>query len=305
MLGTVQLGLNYGIANRTGQPSYETARDIIRCAYDGGINCFDTAAGYGVSEEVLGRALAELGIKDKVAVVSKVVHMADDLSPDAAYGIIEESVTQSLKRLRLDSLHACLFHREDNFPRYAEALAKLRDKGLVRHIGSSAVTPECALDIARSGMAEALQVPVSMMDQRYIRQGVCAEARNRGIAVFARSVYLQGLLLMPEEDIAPELAAAASVRRELKTIADEVGIGIAELAMRYVLSLEDVTCIVVGVETAQQMRENIRLFAKGPLDESLATAISDSIPDLPVTVLDPRNWSMRMPDAKLASKRSG
>ena len=60
MLGTVQFGLNYGIANTAGKPSYETARDIIKAAYENGVNCLDTAAGYGDSEEVLGRALTEI-----------------------------------------------------------------------------------------------------------------------------------------------------------------------------------------------------------------------------------------------------
>lgn len=302
MLGTVQLGLSYGIANKTGQPSYETARDIIKCAYEGGVNCFDTAAGYGVSEEVLGKALSDLGIAGKVAVVSKITPMAGDLSPEAAFGIVEESVTESLRRLKLDALSACLFHREENFS-YVEALIKLRQKGLVRRIGSSTVTPEGACAIVASGLAEAVQVPVSMIDQRFTRSGLCRDARTRDVAVFARSIYLQGLLLMPEADIADELSAAIPVRRDLQRLADEAGMTMAELAVRYVLSFEDVTCIVVGVETVEQMRENLRLFGKGPLDESLTRAISESVPDLPADVVDPRNWSMRMPDAKLESKK--
>jgi aryl-alcohol dehydrogenase-like predicted oxidoreductase len=72
MLGTVQFGLSYGIASRSGEPSYETARNILACAYDGGVNCLDTAPGYGISEEILGKAMAELGIADRVVVVSKV-----------------------------------------------------------------------------------------------------------------------------------------------------------------------------------------------------------------------------------------
>ena len=97
MLGTVQLGLPYGIANRTGQPSYQEARDILACAYEGGVNCLDTAAIYGTSEEVLGRALAELGIAEEMTIVSKVHHMAQGLDVATAAAIVEESVVQSLK----------------------------------------------------------------------------------------------------------------------------------------------------------------------------------------------------------------
>src|SRR3989304_2505652 len=80
MLGTVQFGLNYGIANKKGQPSYKTARDIIACAYESGVNCLDTSPGYGASEEVIGKALVELGISDKIIVVSKICYVEDDQS---------------------------------------------------------------------------------------------------------------------------------------------------------------------------------------------------------------------------------
>jgi len=302
MLGTAQLGLSYGIANRTGQPSYETARDILKCAYDGGVNCFDTAATYGVSEEVLGKALSDLGIADKVVVVSKITHMADELSsPEAAHSIIEDSVMESLRRLKLDVLPVCLFHVEDNF-RYVESLLRLRRKGLVRYIGSSTATPDGASAIVASGLAEAVQIPTSVLDQRFIRSGVCDDARKRGVAAFARSIYLQGVLLMPEADIIPELSAVIPVRRNLQRLADEAGLSIAELAVRYVLSIDGVTCAVVGVETVEQMRENTRLFAKGPLDRALVQAIADSVPELPESVLNPRKWSKRVPDAKLEKR---
>ncbi|NCC93899.1 MAG: hypothetical protein EOM10_11550, partial [Opitutae bacterium] len=72
MLGTVQFGLSYGIANRQGRPSYAVVRDILACAFEGGVNCLDTAAAYGESEELIGRALRELGLADRVIVVTKV-----------------------------------------------------------------------------------------------------------------------------------------------------------------------------------------------------------------------------------------
>ncbi|MDD5598133.1 MAG: aldo/keto reductase, partial [Victivallaceae bacterium] len=76
MLGTVQFGLNYGIANSAGKPTYETVREIIKAAYEGGINCLDTAAGYGDSDELIGRALTELKLNDKILIISKVAKVS-------------------------------------------------------------------------------------------------------------------------------------------------------------------------------------------------------------------------------------
>ena len=248
MLGTVQFGLDYGIANKAGQPAYEVARDIIACAYEGGVNCLDTAALYGDSEEVLGRALSELKIADKMVVATKVCHLADDLAASEADAIIEESVMRSMRRLRMDVLPICLFHNETNFLGYADSLLKLRDRGLVGYIGSSVTTPGAASTIVRSGLADAVQMPTSVLDRRFVRIGVCDQAAKRGTALFARSIYLQGLLLMPEDEILPELADVIPVRRNLQTLAEQAGMTISELAVRYVLGISGITSLVVGVD---------------------------------------------------------
>jgi len=290
MLGTVQLGMAYGIANKTGQPSYEQARDILACAYSGGVTCFDTAAAYGASEKVLGRALAELGIADKVVVATKVRHLGDAaLSVRTAARMIEASVVGSLRALGLEALPICLFHREQDF-RHAECLLRLKDKGLVRHIGASVMTPEAAREIIGSGLAQALQIPANLVDHRFVRQGILAEAQRGGVAVFVRSVYLQGLLLMPEREIPSHLRAIAPVRRDLEALARGAGMSLAELAVRYVLGLEGLTCALVGVESVEQMRQNLGLFAQGPLEPALMQAIAEMVPELPETLVMPTKW---------------
>ncbi|MSU47281.1 MAG: aldo/keto reductase [Lacunisphaera sp.] len=298
ILGTVQFGLNYGIANKSGQPSYRTVLDILAAAHEGGVNCFDTAVIYGNSEEVLGKALAELGLKDKFIAITKVRHMDDDFSSSqAADEFVEESVTGSLRRLGLDVLPICLFHAEGNF-RYVESLLKLKDKGLVRHIGSSVNTPEATASIIASGCAEALQIPTSILDHRFTRGGIFRDAKQHGIAIFVRSVYLQGLALMAEEEIPEDIGAVIPVRRKLQELASEAGMVMEELAARYVLSLPGFTCAVVGIETVQQVRHNTSLFAKKPLEPALVQAIEEIVTDLPDNILKPGMWSKRMADVK-------
>jgi aryl-alcohol dehydrogenase-like predicted oxidoreductase len=297
-LGTVQFGLSYGIANTTGQPPFREVCRILAAAAEAGVNCLDTAAGYGESEEVLGRALAELGLRDRMVVVTKVRHISAEVVPSAAADrLVEESVVQSLKRLRLDALPICLFHAEANWV-LAESLLKLKARGLVRHAGCSVVSPGAARQVAESGLAAAVQIPTSVLDRRFVKGGVFDAARARRVALFVRSIYLQGLLLMPEADILPELAEVIPVRRRLDALAREAGLSLAELAARYVLGLPGFSCAVVGVETEAQMRQNTDLFAKPPLDDALMRAVADAVPDLPEKIVFPALWSKRMPDAK-------
>lgn len=290
MLGTVQFGMTYGIANRIGQPSYQDARDILACAYEGGVNCLDTAAEYGTSEEVIGKALAELGIADEIMVVTKIWKKMDACdSASAADAVIEQSVLRSLERLKLDVLPICLLHAEEHF-RYIESLLRLKDKGLVRHVGVSVMTPKATSAIIASGLAEAVQIPTNVLDHRYTRSGICDRAKDAGVALFVRSVYLKGLLLMPEEDIPYQVAEVIPYRRKVEALANEAGMGLGELAMRYVLGLPGLTCALAGVESVPQMRENVALVSKGPLDAALMAAISDAMPILPDKILKPNKW---------------
>jgi aryl-alcohol dehydrogenase-like predicted oxidoreductase len=293
-LGTVQFGLPYGVANRSGQPPYEVARDILARALEGGIALLDTAAGYGESEEVLGRALAELGAEGRVAVATKVVPLAPDLPPARADALVEESVRASLRKLRLERLDLCLFHREENF-RYADSLLKLRERGLVRRVGCSTMTVAATRGVVASGLAEAVQFPASVLDRRFLPAG--AEARARGVEVFARSVYLQGLLLLDDASTPADLQGVLPARRHLAALAARAGIPLAELAFRFALGRPELDAVLVGVDSLAQVHENLALFRKGPLPPDLAREVDAAVPPLPDALLDPWRWQKRMTSA--------
>jgi len=75
-LGTVQLGLDYGVANREGKPSLEKSLKILDFACERGIRWFDTAQAYGNAEEVLGEYLAHRGNLSEFHLISKLVPKA-------------------------------------------------------------------------------------------------------------------------------------------------------------------------------------------------------------------------------------
>ncbi len=287
MIGSAQFGTDYGIANRSGQPSYQAILDILACAYEGGVNCVDTAAAYGSSEEVLGRALAELRIGDEFIVATKVAPLpAEHFSTQTADKMVEESVTRSLRRLRLDVLPICLLHWETNFC-YIESLLKLKARGLVKHVGCSVITPEATATIIASGLAEVVQMPTNLLDRRFTSSGICDQAKNRGVAVVIRSIFLQGLLVMPEDEIPLYLEDVIPVRRKLQQLAHEAGMSLSELAVRYVLSIEGLTCAVIGVESVTQMRQNVELFSQGPLDPAILNMVAEVTVELPEKIIRP------------------
>jgi aryl-alcohol dehydrogenase-like predicted oxidoreductase len=292
MLGTVQFGMPYGVANRTGQPEYRDVLAIVAAAVEGGVNGFDTAAAYGTSEEVLGRALHELNVADRVVVVTKVRALAAHERADTAVAsrAIRQSVADSRRRLQLDCLPVVLFHREADAA-HLSVLEELRDQRWLRQAGVSCDNrPGPAAQFVAAGNVSALQLPGNVLDRRHQRSGVFQDAAACGVAVFIRSVYLQGLLVMPEDDIPAALRDVIPVRRTLEKIAGQAGMNLAELALRYMLSQDGVTCVLTGVETTAQVHENLTLFARGALPSDLLSAIDGSVPELPESLLTPAMW---------------
>lgn len=294
MLGTVQFGLPYGVANQTGQPTYDEAVRIVAAAFEGGVNCFDTAAAYGTSEEVLGNALHELKLTSQVTVVTKVLPLTDlELAnPPAAFQAIERSIENSRKKLRLDCLPIVLFHRETDAA-HIECLARLRDRGWLNYYGVSCNNfAGPAQEFAAS--TDALQIPANIVDRRHLQPDFFTTTVTNNVAIFVRSVYLQGLLVMRESEIPTSLREILPTRQKLAAIAQQTGLSLQELAVRFILSQAGVTSVLVGVESVAQVVDNLPLFRNQPLPDDVLTQLQRLNFDLPESLITPSQWPSRV-----------
>ena len=95
---------------------------------------------------------------------------------------------------------------------------------------------------------------------------------------------------MPVSEIPDSLTDVIPARRLLTRLAEDSGLTLPELAVRYILSLEGVTCLVVGMETTEQITQNAHLFARGPLSPDLCEAVSQLAISLPEKVVTPQMW---------------
>ena len=284
ILGTVQFGLRYGIANVHGQPTQTEVNTIIAAAAEGGIRMLDTAATYGESETVLGRALKATGLGNTMKVVSKVAVMPAEITWEEARSHIRKSLENSLANLQVDSLYALLFHREADF-RFFSVLEELVKEGKLQYAG-------CSLDgYVPEGIehATAVQVPGNVLDRRFL--SFTREAHQRGTKVFDRSVYLQGMLLMPQEKIPVHLQELVPYRLKLESLAGELGISASELYMRYLLSIPEIDGVLTGVDTVDQLKNNMAVAHQGPLPDGILERIQTIVPELPERLIRPSKWA--------------
>jgi len=117
-LGTIQLGMEYGIANKSGKPDMGKSFEILETAVSRGINSFDTAEAYGDSEAVLGEFFKSLnGEKPLLTTKFKVASSGDTSSADIEkqiYGFVE----QSLKRLKIRKIPIYMLHNAKDMKQY-------------------------------------------------------------------------------------------------------------------------------------------------------------------------------------------
>jgi spore coat polysaccharide biosynthesis protein SpsF (cytidylyltransferase family)/aryl-alcohol dehydrogenase-like predicted oxidoreductase len=270
-LGTVQFGLAYGINNRGGRPEQERVFAILDRALAAGIESLDTAAAYGEAEKVLGEYIRSRQVADRVNVVSKLRPDFLDNTSKRTISLqqaLKEEVQTSLARLGLTRLDGYLLHSASceqlNHAELGAALAAVRESGLVRQVGASLYTPEQAMTALQTEWVDAVQVPYNILDRRLDQAEFFDRnsQRSRPLTVYVRSLLLQGLLMMPEQEIPPHLLSIAPHLRELDQWLAGQGIDRLTAAFGFVSSRPGVDAVVVGVDSLEQLELYLALSAR-------------------------------------------
>ena len=289
-LGTAQLGMDYGINNVLGSPSLKNSKSIIDKAISAGINSFDTAPTYGKSEKILGICL-EKRIKEDLALISKVPPMDWSKGNENVLAKVDATLDRSLSDLKAPSIHIYMFHRFVDMMEESKLLLKhlsqQKKKGKIKKIGVSIYSPDEAEASLNTDGIEAIQVPFNLIDKRLKKNGFLARAKAKGITIFSRSVFLQGLFF--KTDIPAELSAFLLFKKKIRELCHTSGMTVAELALRYNLSIPEIDSVIIGLESMEQLNNNVQIFNKGPLDER-TIGIIDQIGSAPVHIINPSMW---------------
>lgn len=288
-LGTVQLGIAYGVANRVGMPATQTANAILDAALAGGISCLDTSRDYGESEARIGAWLASrpTGAR-RPLVVTKVPKLPNGAQVGSW---VRQQVELSCRTLGVTRLDGVLLRSEQFLLADAQTtLAALRNEGKVGAFGLSVYDPDhLALALDCPGLG-AVQVPMNIIDMRCHQRGLLQRCHRQGVAVFVRSAYLQGLLLMAPEHLPAPLAAAAPLLRRLDQLAAAHGLSRAQMALAWVRDVPGVSSVVVGAESVGQIEESLAAAAAPPIAPALAAEILRLVEAAPHWLTDPRTW---------------
>ncbi len=287
-LGTVQFGVDYGIANDAGQCSPETTRDILAEAKRLGLRMLDTAPAYGQAERALGRYAAD----EHFRVVTKTMPLPGDSVTDREVEAVGQTFTESLQRLGRDAAYGILIHHAEDLlkpggSKLWEALVRLRAENRVSKIGVSVYEAGQIDRVMERYEIDLVQLPINVFDQRLIQSGHLKSLKEAGVEIHARSVFLQGLLLMTPERIPSFFEPAMPHLRRYHGALEADGISRTEAALSFVRQVPEIDIILVGVDSVKQLRENVAAYQSERAFDYPGFALDN------LAVLDPKEWPSR------------
>jgi voltage-dependent potassium channel beta subunit len=293
------------------QVENDIATQCVRAALDAGITTFDTADAYanGKAETVLGEALKSER-RESLEIFTKVYWPTGPKGPNDT-GLsrkhIAESINASLSRLQMDYVDLYQAHRYDTetpLEETMQAFAQVVRQGKALYIGVSEWTAEQI----RAGVAMAKDLGIQLISSqpqysmlwRVIEDEVVPTSRELGVSQIVWSPIAQGVLsgkykpgqpLPAGSRATDETGGANAIKRflndevltrvqDLKPIADELDLTMAQLAVAWVLANDNVAAALVGASRPEQVQENVKAAGVqlspevlGRIDEALGDIV--------------------------------
>jgi aryl-alcohol dehydrogenase-like predicted oxidoreductase len=283
-LGSVQFGLDYGIANQGGQVSQDEVKLILNHACAHGMNTIDTAINYGNCEQRLG----EIGMPSGWQVISKLPALPEHCQNVEAW--VHSEVLASLDRLRIPRLRGLLLHRPEQLlgshgKKIHQALLELKQQGLVEKVGVSIYDPAELDLLTQCFPLDIVQAPFNILDRRLITSGWMDRLSKMNIELHTRSVFLQGLLLMPGMKRPDTFNRWQPLWQNWEQWLSEIGLTPLQACLRDALAQTGIARVVVGVDSLLQIKE-ILLAAEGSTPE-----LPESLCCNDIDLINPAHWN--------------
>jgi len=281
ILGTAQFGLDYGVSNKHGKTGPLEVSEILKLGNKLGIQELDTAPSYGDSEQILAR-----NFSDDFLVNSKLIpcgRIQDVISR------LDESIQLFGKNINTIYIHDILDLNKSSYVEVLNRLYELKEKGIIKRIGVS-VYDEKGLDLVSKYLnPDVIQVPFNIYDNRFMNSSNISSLTDTGCKIHIRSVFLQGLMLIPPNELPVKFNNIVDKQTALYEYAYKCGYSIYYMCLLWVLSQEWAEKIIVGINNLDQLKELSEAVNKIEAEENNKVSFERfSIDDL--MVINPVNW---------------
>jgi len=282
ILGTAQIGMNYGITNSRGKIDYEELNNIIKFCCKNDLLEFDTAFGYGDAHERLSRILKKYCLK-KTTITTKI-----GLIDFSEYDLIKKKIL-GLKLIFPKSNLNLLCHDEKILLKKNNLLLrnlfKLKEDKIIKKIGVSVYSMKLALKGLNNKKIDIVQVSSNILDQRVLNK----KFLNYKKKLYFRSIFLQGTLITKRKYQNKIFNKKINL---LNNISKKFNLTKVELCIYYILKMTKIKKFIVGIESSTQLRELYEVFIKikkFKIDRRIIKELK-LLSCNNLKIIDPRKW---------------
>jgi aryl-alcohol dehydrogenase-like predicted oxidoreductase len=283
ILGTVQMGLEYGVNNSSGKISRDESHLILNEAYNTGVRFIDTAEVYGDAHHVIG----EFHKKNP----GKIFKVITKLPSDNVLNNLNAKVKNYLSELNVSVIETLMFHSFHSYKKNKSVLPELlvlKEQGAFKQLGVSIYTNEELEELISDSFVDVIQVPFNLLDNDSVRGKLLRQAKHENKIVHTRSVFLQGLFFKSIQTFPDHLKELAEPIQNLVLLAKKYTIKMNQLALSYALSKEYIDGVLFGVDSLAHFEENMDLVN---LPKELVQAI-DMMVVSNKQLLNPSLWNV-------------
>jgi len=282
ILGSAQFGDLYGILKGKKILKAPETKSILEFSQKNNINCLDTSDQYKSLKKILCKQnLKKWKISFKIS--------GESISKLNTKIKFNNFFFKTLKKLNQKNFEYFLFHRSQDLltakgKKIYNYLTILKKKGFINKIGISAYTPNEIKKIIKNYKIDVVQVPYNIFDQRIKESNLIKKLKNMNIELHARSIFLQGLLLVKKNKIPKKfLKWQNKFNSWYKFLKKNKTTALLE-CLNFVFSNKDIDKFVIGVNSIDNLKEIVLLKKK------FVKRNFDTFKSKDVNLIDPRKW---------------
>lgn len=265
-------------------------RKIINIPNFPNFEYLDTAQEYVGSEISIGMNLNK-NLNKKI--ISKIPSIKNDKYNNPKKFLIS-NVKKSIKNLKVEKIYGLLFHEPKdiylhNFKDYFSILKNAKKNGIIQKIGFSLYDPEDLNFVMENFMPDLIQVPLNLVDQRFLQNNSLKKAKLLGVEIHVRSIFLQGLLIVPPELWPEHLKIHSDEVREINNIFSSKNISIIEACFQFLQSQNVIDVAIVGVQNYREFY-NIRSLLQKVETNKFSKVNWNKFSSTNDIFIDPRKW---------------
>ena len=266
VIGTASIGMNYGISNQNNKFSKRNSEKLLSYCIKNKLSYFETSGSYGYAEDLL----IKFSNKNNLKIIYKIPPISSETINDNDLSKIYINLNRTIKKFKKNSLKDLFLHSYSDLEKKGSEklfnlLLNFKKNTQVQNIGVSLYDRNQVDSVLQNYDFDTIQIPFNILDNNFTKTNYLKKIKKRNIKIHARSIFLQGLLLMDPVKINPFFDKIKPNLLSFNRYASKRNISKSSLCFNFVNSIKEIDKLIIGINNISHIDEilkNLKLKKK-------------------------------------------